>query len=245
MNARGISVFYGANDPNVALAEVRPPVGSQVALARFEILRPLRLLDLTALSAVSTTGSIFDEGLAERLERAMFLRSLAARITRPVMPDDEAFEYLPTQAVADFLATEPKLNVDGIIFPSVQSAGAALNVVLFHKAARVEPMEMPAGTEISAQLGQMYEEGWEVEYTVIEETPPATDDASKTDPGSFPSLPDLWESHPFEPHDADHRDMTLRLAMDTVKVHVINAVTFTSEEHSVRRHRWEKREPEF
>jgi hypothetical protein len=50
MNARGISVFYGANDPRVALAEVRPPVGSRVAVARFEIIRPLRLLDLTALS---------------------------------------------------------------------------------------------------------------------------------------------------------------------------------------------------
>src|ERR1700730_12173069 len=43
-NARGISVFYGASDPLVAVAEVRPPVGSQVAVARFEIRRSLRLL---------------------------------------------------------------------------------------------------------------------------------------------------------------------------------------------------------
>ena len=33
----------------------------------------------------------------------MFLRSLSGRITRPVMPDDEPFEYLATQAIADFL----------------------------------------------------------------------------------------------------------------------------------------------
>jgi len=50
MNARGVSVFYGAIDPRVALAEVRPPVGSRVAVARFEIIRPLRLLDLNALA---------------------------------------------------------------------------------------------------------------------------------------------------------------------------------------------------
>ena len=41
MNARGISVFYGTNEPRVAIAEVRPPVGSQVAVARFEIVRLL------------------------------------------------------------------------------------------------------------------------------------------------------------------------------------------------------------
>ena len=53
MNAHGISVFYGANQQLVALAEVRPPVGAQVAIGRFEIVRPLRLLDLSALDGVA------------------------------------------------------------------------------------------------------------------------------------------------------------------------------------------------
>ncbi|MDX9710355.1 MAG: RES domain-containing protein [Trichloromonas sp.] len=87
MNAHGISVFYGSDDSGVAIAEVRPPVGSQVAVARFEIVRPLRLLDLTALSSVNEDGSIFDPGWAARLERATFLRSLSLRITKPVMPN--------------------------------------------------------------------------------------------------------------------------------------------------------------
>lgn len=30
MNARGISVFYGANDPKAAIAEVRPPVEARL-----------------------------------------------------------------------------------------------------------------------------------------------------------------------------------------------------------------------
>jgi HEPN/RES N-terminal domain 1 len=46
-----------------------PPVGSQVAVAQFEIIRKLQLLDLTALRDVRVTGSIFDVGLAARLER--------------------------------------------------------------------------------------------------------------------------------------------------------------------------------
>ncbi|MCB2401972.1 RES family NAD+ phosphorylase [Rhizobium ruizarguesonis] len=51
--------------------------------------------------------------------------------SRPVMPDDQEFDYLPTQAVADFLATETVTPLDGIIFPSVQVAGGKQNVVLF------------------------------------------------------------------------------------------------------------------
>ncbi|MGO8405374.1 RES family NAD+ phosphorylase [Rhizobium ruizarguesonis] len=47
------------------------------------------------------------------------------------MPDDQEFDYLPTQAVADFLATETVTPLDGIIFPSVQVAGGKQNVVLF------------------------------------------------------------------------------------------------------------------
>jgi RES domain len=246
MNARGISVFYGANDPKVALAEVRPPVGSQVAVARFEIIRPIRLLDLTALSTVSSGGSIFDPELAGRLERAIFLRSLSQRITRPVMPDDEVFEYLPTQAVADFLATEASVPVDGIIFPSVQVAGSALNIVLFHKAARVEKLDIPAGADITAGVGRMDEEGWQVEYSVIEEVPP------KKDEDQTPSVRKDWSlglepfgAMPWEPLDNDLRDATLRIVVDSVKVHRVRGVQFDTDEHDVERHRWEKREPPF
>jgi len=245
MNARGISVFYGANEPRVAIAEVRPPVGSQVAVARFEIIRPLRLLDLTALSAVSEGGSVFDPGLADRMERAMFLRSLSQRITRPVMPDDEVFEYLPTQAIADFLATENEPPIDGIVFPSVQAAGDVLNVVLFHKAARVERIEVPDGAEIEARTGQMYEEGWETEYVVIERVPPAPA------PAEAPAGDEGWPNFaalaggPWTPPDPDFREATLRIDIDSIKVHVVRRVEFDTIEHDVRRHRWERREPDF
>jgi RES domain len=190
MNARGISVFYSANDQKTAIAEVRPPVGSQVAVAPFEIIRKLRLLDLTALRDVRVTGSIFDLGLARRMERAAFLRSLSRRITRPVMPDDEPFECLATQAVADFLATESLVPMDGIIFPSVQAAGDVLNVVLFHKAARVEVMDIPKGTEISATVGHWEEDGWQEEYAVTEEVPPAPEQPDKKE-SAKPGWPDL------------------------------------------------------
>jgi hypothetical protein len=69
MNPHGISVFYGATDAAVALAEVRPPVGSKAVIGRFKLLRPVRLLDMEALRTVNMTGSIFDRDFLPRLQR--------------------------------------------------------------------------------------------------------------------------------------------------------------------------------
>ncbi|MGB3025822.1 RES family NAD+ phosphorylase [Paradevosia shaoguanensis] len=245
MNAQGVSVFYGANDPSVAIAEVRPPVGSQVAVVKFEIIREVRLLDLTALVSVAAGGSIFDPGLSDRLERATFLGSLSARITRPVMPDDQIFEYLPTQAIADYLASGIEPEIDGILFPSVQADGEVLNVVLFHKAARVEQLDLPKGTAIEARTGAMYREGWDPEYVVIEETPPApkaeaqaTSDDSMLHFSGFDLLP--WSQS-----DPDIRQPNLRVDLGSMRVHSVERVEFKTTEHPVRRHRWEKRDTEF
>jgi len=103
MNTAGISVFYGATEPSVALAEVRPPVGSKTLVACFEITRPLKLLDLVAMTDISDEpGSLFDDAHRHRLKQAQFLRGLSSRLSKPVMPDDQILDYLPTQAIADF-----------------------------------------------------------------------------------------------------------------------------------------------
>jgi len=150
MNAAGIPVFYGATDPMVALAEVRPPVGSKVLIACFEVTRPLRLLDFVALSRLGDQqGSRFDSDYVRRLKRAEFLRRLGERISKPVMPGSQILDYLPTQAMADFLATAADPPLDGIIYRSVQDghlerdrrifggSGYKRNVILFQRAARV------------------------------------------------------------------------------------------------------------
>lgn len=242
MNAGGISVFYGATDAGVAIAEVRPPVGSTVAVAKFSIIKPLRLLDLTALENVYDGGSIFDTSLKQRMERVAFLRSLCQRMTRPVMPDDEAFDYLATQAVADFLATENEPRLDGIIFPSAQSKDGR-NVVLFHKAARVEAIKLPKGTEVEASSGHDTEEGWEVEYSVIEWVPPppaSPPPKDKDDPFKFPFRADL-----HMPWNADHRESTLRVDPASVEVHEVNWVQVQCTAFRVSRHRIERSDTDF
>lgn len=236
MNAKGISTFYGATKPGIALAEVRPPVGSQVLIASFLLTRRLRLLDLNALENVHVQGSIFDPRYARELGKMLFLRSLTGRMSRPVMPDDQDVEYLPTQAIADYLATQPELNLDGILFPSVQAGGGGLNVVLFNKASRCELMALPEGTTLEARTGAMYEEGWEREFVVWEEAP---EEKSGHVPSNQETAFDLWESDP-NVSDDDTREAALRVELDSLRVHLVKAVSYKSDEDSVRRHRMKK-----
>lgn len=239
MNAKGIAVFYGAEEPAVALAEVRPPVGSRVAVARFRIVRPLRLLDLSAISDAHDVGSIFDPSLKDRLERVAFLQSLGARISRPVMPDDEDFDYLATQAVADFLATDNEPRLDGIIFTSAQHRGGR-NIVLFHSAARVAAMELPVDTEVSANCGYHDEDGWQVEYWVWEEVPADSAPAPLKRPGLGEEFGGLFS--PFAlAADGDIRIETLRVIPESVEVHHIDRIRVETTAYPVERHRHEKR----
>ena len=238
MNASGISVFYGANCSKTAISEVRPPIGSEVAVAQFDIIRPTRLLDLTALTTAREHGSIFDPDFATRTERAAFLRSLSKRISKPIMPDDEVFEYLPTQAIADFLATERTLQIDGIVFPSVQAAGDGLNVVLFHKASRVEAIEVPEGAKITADTRQMYEDGWNREYTVIERIPSKSDHQDSERDDEYEHHPGSWRHESQHSPPDLHQAPTLRLNVNSITIHVVNRVSYDTTGHRVTRYQW-------
>lgn len=142
MNAPGQSAFYGATREEIALAEVRPPVGSLVAVARFGPARPLTLLNLALLEQIQipASASLFDPKTKEAFQRHTFLRELSRRLVQPVMPERQDRNYLITQVIADYLAMHPTTPIDGIIYPSVQhgtqiSEASGENVVLFHKAA--------------------------------------------------------------------------------------------------------------
>ncbi|GEL72331.1 RES domain-containing protein [Myxococcus virescens] len=229
MNSRGISVFYGTNTPATALAEVRPPVGSQVVVGKFSLLRPLRLLDLTVLRNIYVMGSDFDPEFIGKLKHAMFLEHLSHRITMPIMPDDEAIEYLPTQVIADYLASMDAPSIDGIIYPSAQASSGQLNIVLFHKSARVQPSELPKEATVRVSLESYSEDGAEPDYTIY-----------VTPPKSTPSKPSVaksfWDIQTPDGRYGDARVPALCLDPTTLEVHRITAIQVVSEAHPVRHH---------
>ncbi len=246
MNAAGISVFYGATDPLAALSEVRPPVGSRAVVARFEIVRPLLLLDLATLKSLHVGGSVFDPEYLGRLERAKFLERLSSRITMPVMPGDEEAEYLPTQAVADYLSSQIDPPIDGIIYPSVQAKRKTeRNVVLFHKASMVVPSDLPLGTKVSAMLTISSEDGRENWLSVTEDLPPEKSKEEKKD-DDFPYLFSNFEL--IDREIEAEREPALKLDMPSIRVHDVEAVRFTTVPHEVGRHRqtaMDRKHPEF
>ena len=80
----------------------------------------------------------------------MFLSHLVERIALPVMPAQKSKDYLSTQIIADFLAEAHDPPFDGIVFSSTQSKKEGANVVLFHRAARVQQIEIKEGATITA-----------------------------------------------------------------------------------------------
>lgn len=222
MNGRGISVFYGADQPDVAVSEVRPPVGSRVAVAPFDFIRAVRLLDLEALESIVDSGSIFDPKELMMRQKSVFLRNLTSRLTTPVMPDDEPLEYLPTQAIADFLADEIEPKIDGIRFPSVQSGRQGKNVVLFHGSSKVERLQRPPGTKVSVGLKfESDEDEISVDYLISEEL--AANPAETT-------------SDAVGPIDNLTAQATLRINMGKIDIHQINAISFIKEIDHVSRY---------
>jgi hypothetical protein len=228
MNSRGISVFYGASSPEVAISEVRPPVGSKVAVASFQIIRPLKILDLGALTSIMATGSIFDPEELARRERLTFLRTLADLITLPIMPGEEELEYIPTQAIADFLAENASPIIDGIQFSSVQSGGKGMNIVLFHRSSAVEPLQRPAGTKVEVGLGFHAEDSYG-EYSVYEKR------------SSAPEIIAIEKSEGLLfPGTTLQRGMTdsidnyaLKIDIHSIKVHEVRACSFVTDTNLV------------
>ena len=234
MNAHGISVFYGADTAEGALAEVRPAVGSQTLIGRSDLLHPIKLLDFRALKTLNERGSIFDPEYATRLTRMTFLRSLQDRISRPVMPTDEEIEYLTTQAVIDFLANGLSVGLDGVIFHSSQTNEATTNVVLFHRSSKVVELDLPKGTELSANTSSYTSEGRERNYYVWEEVPPKEEVAQPATRSPFSDLylPVQDVMDPIE-------GKTLRLDMESLSVQIVKAATYGTDDYSVDRHRKE------
>lgn len=200
MNPSGVPALYGARSVAVCLSELRQPVGRQVVTARFDLIRPLRLLDVDALESVRTIKEVLDSGHLEERRRVEFFKSLSRRITRPVMPDDEPLEYLITQVIAEYLAVHHGL--DGMLYNSVQADEKRANVVLFPPATSVEPVAWPKGMKIELQSPPT--EDGDACIMVMREAGPEPTDALPSEPA--PATP------------------ALRLVHTSVEVHRIRAV---------------------
>jgi hypothetical protein len=133
MSPAGISMFYGALDPDTAAAEARSasPDDEALTVARFEPLRPIRVVDLSEQPDVP---SLLDVERRELRHALIFLRRFVTEIAREFVRDERIhIEYVPTQIVTEWFATEFNAfggGIDGLLYQSSRSPGG-INAALF------------------------------------------------------------------------------------------------------------------
>ena len=94
------------------------------------------------------------------------------------MPSDEDFQYLPSQAVAEYPSEKIEPRLDGLIFPSSQRDGAGENVVLFRRAATVEP-DNTDNMEFNTHFGWVSEDDEDLDADSEGSRPRIRDDVAR------------------------------------------------------------------
>ena len=148
MNPAGILAFYGALEPGTCVNELRPIVGSTIALARFSLTRELRVLDLAGLRQATPAGHLGPERCSDDGLYRQFMRRFTDLASKATLPEDQEMEYIPTQVAAEYLINRHQIEknvpeearIDAIIYPSAQAPNGS-NIVLFGDAALVHGVD--------------------------------------------------------------------------------------------------------
>lgn len=137
MTPNGISALYCALERETCLSEIRSITGDHVVSTALTPICELKLLDLTVLARIEAPAlTLLDKDFRESLHRKVFLGSLVKKMSRPKARNDE-LSYLSTQVVFEYLRLRFGKQVDGLVFPSVQTGETGTNVVLFPEASRL------------------------------------------------------------------------------------------------------------
>lgn len=244
MNPAGVSLFYGAFEPDTCVPEIRAPVGTYVVIGRFDVLRPLRLLDFAKLTEAFEAIPHFHPKYDEKQDRDAFLEAFSFEIATPVHPQDEAFGYLPTQAVAEYLAQREDLKLDGLIYPSTQTGSTGSNVVLFRLASVVEPLTQLFDVEPYSTNTASFTA---TSKPIIPPTGPPIPVPSSEIPSMYDFISDPAFPYVEEDVPPPRPPPTLRLNPAEITVRKITSVSYLHADSSIRRrkHTDKQEDPDF
>ena len=126
-NPPGIPYLYVGSQPDTAVAEIRPHTGEIACVAEFSIEAPLKAVDLRCPRKLVSPFLLSDAGAIGQLRSDIpFLERLGEELTRPVLPQGAAIDYVPSQYLCEFIK---KCGYDGVIYRSSVSDG--INLALF------------------------------------------------------------------------------------------------------------------
>jgi hypothetical protein len=140
MNPIGIPVFYAAFERETCIAEIRLPVGETAISGQFKLEKSITIFDLTVLDKIHSEETIRQSASHDFdsfEDRLAFLNKFSAEISKPVLPKKEALDYMPTQALVEYLAYHYKPNIDAVVYESTQTNGKGKNIVFLNHAAKI------------------------------------------------------------------------------------------------------------
>ncbi|MBL8907224.1 MAG: RES family NAD+ phosphorylase, partial [Rhizobiales bacterium] len=113
--------------PETAAAELRPHTGEVACVADFSIAGAIRAVDLRNPRKVVSPFVLEGAGAISQLRVDIpFLERLGEELTRPVLPQRAAIDYIPSQYLCEFIK---KCGYDGVVYRSSVSDG--INLALF------------------------------------------------------------------------------------------------------------------
>lgn len=144
-NPAGIPYLYLGSTETTAVAEIRPHTGERVCVAEFRLNQPVQLVDLRNPRKLLSPFFFDDEAsIATLLADLPFVERLGLELTRPVVPQRAAVEYVPSQYLCEFIK---KVGHDGVLYRSSVSEG--MNLALFN------PALATAGTVVERRVAEV------------------------------------------------------------------------------------------
>lgn len=154
-NYRYIPYLYCANNPYLALVEVRPRLGAKVSIATIIVREKLRLLDFTMTKKPNRMSEA----------KQNLFSDLSKLYSVPVTDDDDILDYIPTQFIAEYAKY---LEYDGIMYSSsltpelVEAELDFYNIVVFKynkcKAVKSNVVEITGNTLECKQIDSSEQE---------------------------------------------------------------------------------------
>ncbi len=134
-NPAGIPYLYLGSKPETASAEIRPHTGDVACVADFTI-PALTAVDLRDPRKLVSPFILSDASQIGQLRADLpFLERLGDELTRPVVPQRAAIDYIASQYLCEFIK---KRGFDGVVYRSSVSDG--INLALF------DPSKATGGT---------------------------------------------------------------------------------------------------
>lgn len=119
-NITGASYLYIASNPETACMEVKSQFGDLISLAKFQVTKPLEIIDFASEKAFQRSDTQYYE-----MSMGVFFSQLMFRFTQPVRGENA---YRATQIIADYLR---KTGIDGIKYRSFLVPGG-INYTIFN-----------------------------------------------------------------------------------------------------------------